>query len=409
MLDVEQKYQPQALPSELIEEIIAVAANSGPTPREVSQFLAAGSLVSRIWNIFCRPYIFHTITISFRDANARLSFLHFQAPYLSQHIRTLDLHFWPSHRFLAEEWLPECLGRLTNLRVLRFEPERSFNLLRAPALLTAGIMTILFAPHLRKLVLRGWTFVTDASDLLSMLSPTLEELVIWDVSVRDAAGKGSTTIRLEALRSLGLINVSHPLLGFGNFFECPNLQSLVARWPRFHEWDVPLWLPDSLSELRLRATHECNIPNFERVVKPSIVVIDLGSHDSFLPLFTWSTDCINRLPFPNSIQRLTLNIERNFLVQGHTEGPYPEVSDYTLLARCLRQLVELGALRSINLNIKVVEVLPTSDDLAIDEPRELAKLKIGFAALLEANVLNVDLVLQGSEDGDLGTAAYFSL
>ncbi|KAF9499270.1 hypothetical protein BDN71DRAFT_230577 [Pleurotus eryngii] len=53
----------------------------------------------------------------------------------------------------------------------------------------------------------------SASDLLSMFYATLEELIIQDiVTTGDGEGEGTSTIRLESLRSLELIGASHPLL-----------------------------------------------------------------------------------------------------------------------------------------------------------------------------------------------------
>lgn len=125
-----------------------------------------------------------------------------------------------------------------------------------------------------------------------------------------------------------------------------------------------------------------------------MVVIDLVTENSFLDLFTWTKECLNRLPFPNSIQTLTLNLERTYFVLLHIEELHPEASDYMVLSRSLRQLVEHGELKYINLNIKMdARMLSRSKDLHIDEGRGLAKLETGFAALLEANVLNVNLIL----------------
>lgn len=254
---------------------------------------------------------------------------------------------------------------------------------------------MLSAPLLHKLVLRGWSFPMGASDVLSMLSATLEELIIQDIAFWDSEGEGSSIIRLEALRSLELIGVSHSLHQFDNFIECPNLQSFTAQWPRQQYMKLPSWLPDSLSKLSLRAQLDCSIPAFGTPIRPSTVVVDVAGHRSFFDLFKWIKDCIDSLPFPSSITTLILNVEHKFFVLLHTEGLYPEVSDYVVLSRCLQQLADLGELKNISLNIQVdAEVSSMSDYLDTDEARERAKLRMGFTSLLETNVLKADFRLR---------------
>ncbi|KAF9490500.1 hypothetical protein BDN71DRAFT_1511245 [Pleurotus eryngii] len=93
---------PKQLPVELIIEIIAIVAKSLPrknngdppkpevaelTQREAHGALATASLVSREWNTISRRYILSRVDISTNNSNARLAFLCFEAPLLSENIR----------------------------------------------------------------------------------------------------------------------------------------------------------------------------------------------------------------------------------------------------------------------------------------------------------------------------------
>lgn len=154
--------------------------------------LATASLVSRAWNTICRQYMFRRFDAS--DEN--LAFLHFEAPHLSEYIRELHL-WWNNDECTASEWLPECFCRLKNLREVHLGGGIS-QLSTVPAALGAGIVIMLAAPRLRKLLLRGWSF-SGVSGLLSLFPVTPEALVLIDISATDDEVKASpSTIRLEA-------------------------------------------------------------------------------------------------------------------------------------------------------------------------------------------------------------------
>lgn len=247
------------LPIEIIAEIIsAVVDGTGFTSedpdfhpgRDEHHPLAAASLVSRTWNTICRPHIFRIISISTRTMDDRLWFLHFEAPHLSEFILVVHLQCdYEPDTTLA--WYPECLGRLKNLRVLHLDSWMS-TLFPEPGPLSAGISSMLAAPCLRKLAFRGCDLSEDASDLRAMLPVTLEELVLEGISATsDIEGKTTSTPRLEALRSLKLQEIYHPMFSLKNFIECPNLARLSAHWYSGQPWDLPPWVPSSLSELVL--------------------------------------------------------------------------------------------------------------------------------------------------------------
>lgn len=242
------------LPVEIISEIIALLAEDDQERRGAAWNLGPASLVSHLWNSICRPHIFHTIAVGFGKASlmARFSFLHFEAPHLSVFIHQLQLYSWPSDDCIVEEWFPECCGRLKNLRVLSLEPHalRMYHLSMAPAPFAAGILSMLSVPRLRKLVLRGWSFSEEASDLLTMLPANLEHLILEDIGVNDRMCKPET-VCLDALRSIEFVQVHHPMLELESFIQCPNLRSVTAQWHFYQQWSLPPWIPDTLSELSL--------------------------------------------------------------------------------------------------------------------------------------------------------------
>lgn len=65
-----------------------------------------------------------------------------------------------------------------------------------------------------------------------------------------------------------------------------------------------------------------------------------------------------------------------------------EVSPYFLL-----RLYEGGRLKGITLNITASVAFIDPELLCVDEAKELAKLKTGFAPLLKENVLDIDFIM----------------
>ncbi|KAJ8697523.1 hypothetical protein PTI98_004320 [Pleurotus ostreatus] len=351
------------LPIEIIAEIIAAVVDGTEFNSEDPDFypgreehhpLAAASLVSHTWSTICRPHIFRIISISTRNMDDRLWFLHFEAPHLSEFILVVHLQCdYEPDTTLA--WYPECLGRLKNLRVLHLDSWMS-TLFPEPGPLSAGISSMLAAPCLRKLAFRGCDLSEDASDLRAMLPVTLEELVLEGISATsDIEGKTTSTPRLEALRSLKLQEIYHPMFSLKNFIECPNLARLSAHWYSGQPWDLPPWVPSSLSELVLCAVSDCNIPDFGTAIQPSVVEINQSGDTSYLELFMWIKDCIRNLPFPTSIRTLRLDIEHIKLdCDDHPEDISPSPSEYGMLSHFLLQLYEEGGLKGIILNITSV-------------------------------------------------------
>ncbi|KAL4265872.1 hypothetical protein AB1N83_003639 [Pleurotus pulmonarius] len=173
------------------------------------------------------------------------------------------------------------------------------------------------------------------------------------------------------------------MLELESFIQCPNLRRVAAQWHFYQQWSLPPWIPDTLSELSLCASVHCDIPDFGTAVRLSALTIELAGDAPYFHIFTWIKDCIDHLPFPNSIQSLAVDITHSFDIDESAYGLYPELSDYAVLSRCLQRLYDCGELKSVVLNVKgYAEVDSDSDDLRLDEARELAKLETGFAALL---------------------------
>ncbi|KAF9499988.1 hypothetical protein BDN71DRAFT_1441021 [Pleurotus eryngii] len=248
-----------------------------------------------------------------------------------------------------------------------------------------------------------------------MLPVTIEELIFEEIgseNIPDALvlpdhlevkALSNVGVRLGFLRSMDIIYLYHPMPEFKTLLECPNLKRLCVRWSESPPWDLPLWVPASLSELELRVRAESRIPDFGAAIRPSVVTIDFsagfpGFPVSYLQSSTWIKKCINSLPFPRSIQVLTVSIlNQQSIADDGMDGLYPELSDYEMLSSFLQQLrvCERGNLEKIILSV-TTEVEPTDDvEWQVDgEAQELAKLKNVFAELLEAKALDVDFTLK---------------
>ncbi|KAF4600491.1 hypothetical protein EYR38_005120 [Pleurotus pulmonarius] len=83
-------------------------------------------------------------------------------------------------------------------------------------------------------ILRDWDFAEDAYDLLGMLSPTLQELVLENIYTEEvemvSPAPALATTRLAALRRLVLVDVVHPMVSAEGIIECPHLEYLELEW-----------------------------------------------------------------------------------------------------------------------------------------------------------------------------------
>ncbi|KAG9219640.1 hypothetical protein CCMSSC00406_0006038 [Pleurotus cornucopiae] len=395
----------RALPVELVSEIIDIVApqeSNNPHPvtymsnadQEAFRTLVAASLVSHSWNAVCRRHIFHTVFMFSSNTSTRLSFLHFQAPHLAEYIRRLYVWWNDDDPRPASEcqWLAECLYRMKNFRELILVSILA-GLPTERRILAAGAMPILYASRLRKLSLRDWDFAEDAYDLPGMLSPTLEELVLENIRTENIEMEAPPTTHLAALRRLVLVDTVHPMLSAENIIECRCLQYLELQW--LHDtdsWNMPPWIPASLSEFALISSSRCALPNFGQTIRPSVVKVTLfGNYGPLSGLFTWIKDCIDRLPFPNLIKVLKISILKSFSTPTGVDGFLPETSDYEMLSRFLQPLWRDGVLE--NFALTIITSIDGDHDVAPDSARESVKLNAAFAGLLPANVSDVRFIV----------------
>ncbi|KDQ23039.1 hypothetical protein PLEOSDRAFT_1108672 [Pleurotus ostreatus PC15] len=160
------------LPIELIHAIIAIICSNGG---QASSNLAACSLVCRSWADVCRLRIFEILLfLNSRNITSRLSFLPFTAPHLSDYVQSLSLNqSIPMSPFPA--WTPECFCRLTSLRALILgNPGWAWSGFSGP--LARDIETLLAAPRLEMLELKGWDFRNNAQALRCVFSVCVTSL-----------------------------------------------------------------------------------------------------------------------------------------------------------------------------------------------------------------------------------------
>lgn len=248
------------LPLELIHHIVEPLAQrdaSGSVPPA----LVACSLVSRTWNHICRLHIFHTIVLASNSLPARLSFLHFKAPHLSQYVLNLHISLHDRNIRTAKAWFPDCLKRLKNLRVLRIE-----NFIFDPPALRGlhalGIMSVLATARIKQLDLVCWDEVDSEDEpalltILSACSSTLEKLSLQileradlpTIPERIANGpRTPLTVCLNGLRELKILEV-FPRFHRADHLECPHLEHLRLEHRGHGPWQLPSYVPVGLCEL----------------------------------------------------------------------------------------------------------------------------------------------------------------
>ncbi len=98
--------------------------------------------------------------------------------------------------------------------------------------------------------------------------------------------------------------------------------------------------------------------------------------------------CIDRLPFPNLIQVPKIHIKK---YTGIRDDPLPTILDYETLSRALRPLCKDGLLRTITLEVSMDGNHYLNDKP--DSARESSKLKAGLAALLPANISDLQFIM----------------
>ncbi|KDQ26383.1 hypothetical protein PLEOSDRAFT_1105287 [Pleurotus ostreatus PC15] len=401
------------LPIELIGLIIASLANLSQAEDNRLCHLQACSLVSWAWNDLCRPYIFYTLTIHRLDNTIRrLSFLHFKAPHLSKYIHELSI-FPDSNVPKLPKWIPKCFRRLKNLHTMDVVGG-DLDTSPTPSPMATTALLIKFVPYLRKLSLNSITFI-DASHLIDFLpSRTLEELRI--VYTEDDFTDGypqtngaQSVVRFDALRTL-VVETAFPVLRYATPMACPNLRSFAVQWNGRRRWKLPLWIPDSLSELTVQVNLAHRVrgaPKLGTTIQPSVLRIVAVRCNKYLNAFRLIKACVGSLPFPGLVRELAMSIA--IRDPKENRAIFPQAWDYEVLYLCLQQLYAHGTLGRAVLEINVKGMIPKGFSLDEIMARELAKVNEGFAGLLATNVLYVDFDLTCWNDSGDKVSVHFSL
>ncbi|KAJ8702751.1 hypothetical protein PTI98_001443 [Pleurotus ostreatus] len=377
------------LPVELIHIIITFVSSD----HDRHKTLAACSLVCRGWDDICRVHIFDRIIIGNKNLAPRLSFLCHTASHLSEHIRDLSIS-WDNRNCLASDWNSESFVPFKNLRTLCLANGIARGLTDGPPSPFSVTASLLAAPCLKDLTFRAWTFANVSSlyRMLVLCSNTLEQLSFDGVSFLYSQPSSEfiapLPIRMGALRSMKFPPKYTPII------ECPNLESLSIRVEVGEVWVLPSWVPSGLRDLTLYATARHAIPDFGKNIRPSDLVIRLSGSSSYHRFTSWIQGCINRLPFPDHLRHLTIDVQK-FLFGS--EVRYPQTADHEGLSQVLQQLRRRAALERIDLKVTITiedgaEIHATSD-WTDDKAREVANFKLGLGPLLEEKVLHVAFAL----------------
>ncbi|KDQ27976.1 hypothetical protein PLEOSDRAFT_158153 [Pleurotus ostreatus PC15] len=361
-------------------EHIPLLANSKIRRRSGPPSLSSCSLVCHAWNDICRAYIFRAIYIDCNEDTTfeAFAFLHSTAPHLCKYVRELRLRFC-SDVVWVPAWMDACLSRFTNLRELEL---RYFSEM-GPTVTTPlvqGIVSLLATISLKRLALLFWDKFVNASDMSRILfacSATLEEFMIdcllWEPS-RRIMSFVPPVVHLKALRRLELDESITPF-AHTNTIECPDLATFTISHYQDHPWELPPWIPASISDLNLRVSVRSGPLQFERLVYPSRLTIQLISLDGDI---AWLEGNINRLPFHHRLRELTIKI----VSYGQNLSSFPESTCYETLCRLLLPHQYPGLLKRIIFNIRIWE----HADIDIAEldsirMRETVRLEAAFSPL----------------------------
>ncbi|KDQ32139.1 hypothetical protein PLEOSDRAFT_1100655 [Pleurotus ostreatus PC15] len=368
--------------------------------RRISPSLFACSLVCSTWSHICRPLIFHSIRIACtRDTMPdAFLFLHSTAPHLCPLILNLRLSFRAGAGEAVPEWMGACLSRFTNLRALelwRMPPKDTTPL-------TQAIVSLLASTSLSRLTLMGWDHGNNISDLrriLSACSVSLAHLTIagYNHLPLHAASAASDrpAVSLKALRKLELFDLSRSATPFGRsiFLDCPNLETftVLQELSDGGPWGLPSWIPARITTLNLHATTAATLPQFTRPIYPSRLTVQ---REAYVVGDTYVLQCINRLPFIDHLERLTIKM----IYREHGLLSMSRSMHYNELSGVLQSLRHPAL--SIRLILNFTAAASDEKNFGADEldritRGEIAKLKEAFAPLLRTGALSI-LVAIGS-------------
>ncbi|KDQ23069.1 hypothetical protein PLEOSDRAFT_1108702 [Pleurotus ostreatus PC15] len=377
------------LPIELVRLIVTFVREDNNS----HETLAACSVVCRSWNDICLDYLFKSIIIHHES----LTRLCYTASHISECIHNLCVSFDNQDCF-ANDWNfilnsnPESWGRFKNLRTLCLENGIAPLTDYRPSPLSVTTF-LLAAPCLKELTFRGWTFARASAIqfMLELSSKTLEQLSFDGVSFQEDHECIAPPIRMDSLRRLGFPPRCHPRI------ECPNLQSLIVRIEGRERWVIPSWVPSGLHDLTLHATARDPIPDLGKNIQPVHFMVNLCGPVTYFRFMNWVRVCVDRLPFPDRLRRLTINIEKYLF---GSEVCYPQPRDYENILQVLQQIRGRGVLEHIDLKVTIrIEEIIATPDWTNEQRREVKKLKQGLGPLFEANILHVAFALHRCFDG----------
>lgn len=118
----------------------------------------------------------------------------------------------------------------------------------------------------------------------------------------------------------------------------------------------------------------------------TVLNIVIKECDQCLDVCSLAKSWISSLPYPHLLRRVTINIIAS---DAGSEIFPPQLADYEVLSRCLQHLKENGRLDGVNLTIAMGGWIDR-DLIDATESRELAKVKMGFSALLDVDILDID-------------------
>ncbi|KAF4598961.1 hypothetical protein EYR38_007374 [Pleurotus pulmonarius] len=130
-------------------------------------------------------------------------------------------------------------------------------------------------------------------------------------------------------------------------------------------------------------------PDLGETIQPTVFNIVIRECDRCLDVCSLAKSWITSLPYPDLLRRVTIDITAS---DAGSEIFFPQLADYEVLSRCLQQLRENGRLDVVDLTIAMRGWIDR-DAIDATESRELAKLKMGFSALLDVDVLEIDFTM----------------
>ncbi|KAF4586599.1 hypothetical protein EYR40_010611 [Pleurotus pulmonarius] len=313
-------------------------------------------------------------------------FLHFTAPHLCKYILELRISYCGDS---VPAWMDACLSRFINLRELElYGWAGTRREIAAP--ITEGIASLLSSINLERLVLSFWDEDEDDSDMLLILSAcsgTIEDLSMDTLPPKRSVDLSA--IPLQALRRLELNVCSLPFDEMSTIV-CPNLNAFAFNLHEDYAFELPSWLPASISELSIRASSTTRLPQIKQPLHR--LTLQLESYDSDTP---WLSEYINHLPFLDELRELIINIGVH---SEETPLPLPDFVHYEALHHLLQPIKHSKLAIQITLHVWIPKH-PEADELDGIRLQEIERMEGTYSPLLQGgSFLGRLLIVWGDED-----------